>query len=54
MPLVTMNAEMAWLRITEMTRLAAVGDLHCPRTSSEKLHRLFGNVAEQADILFLL
>jgi Icc-related predicted phosphoesterase len=36
-----------------MIRLAAVGDLHCPRTSPEELHRLFVSIAERADILLL-
>ncbi len=36
-----------------MIRLAAVGDLHCPRTSPDDLHSLFSYVAEQADILLL-
>lgn len=33
-----------------MIRLAAVGDLHCPRTSPDDLHGLFSYVAEQAEI----
>jgi Icc-related predicted phosphoesterase len=40
-------------RDNETIRLAAVGDLHCPRTSPEELHSLFAHVAEQADILLL-
>lgn len=34
-------------------RIAAVGDLHCPRTSTDELHGVFAHVAEQADILLL-
>jgi Icc-related predicted phosphoesterase len=34
-------------------RIAAVGDLHCPRVSSDELHGLFAYVAEQADVLLL-
>ncbi len=36
-----------------MVRVAAVADLHCPRTSSDELHGLFAYVSEQADILLL-
>lgn len=34
-------------------RVAAVGDLHYPRTSSEDLHALFDALADQADVLLL-
>jgi Icc-related predicted phosphoesterase len=34
-------------------RIAAVGDLHCPRVSSDELHSLFAYVSEQADVLLL-
>jgi len=34
-------------------RLAAVGDLHCTKTSQEKLHALFQQISENADILLL-
>jgi len=34
-------------------RLAAVGDLHCPRTSSQELQVLFEALADQADVLLL-
>jgi len=34
-------------------RLAAVGDLHCPRTSAEELRGLFHNLADEADVLLL-
>jgi Icc-related predicted phosphoesterase len=34
-------------------RIAAVGDLHCPRTSGEELRALFKALPEQADILLL-
>ena len=34
-------------------RIAAVGDLHCPRTSGEQLRELFTGLPERADILLL-
>lgn len=34
-------------------RIAAVGDLHCPRTSEEDLRALFQGLPEQADVLLL-
>ena len=34
-------------------RIAAVGDLHCPRVSPDELHSLFAYVSEQADVLLL-
>jgi Icc-related predicted phosphoesterase len=34
-------------------RIAAVGDLHCPRTSGEDLRTLFKDLPDQADILLL-
>ncbi|SLM47341.1 putative phosphoesterase, ICC [Nitrospira japonica] len=34
-------------------RIAAVGDLHCPRTSEEELRGLFHRLPEEADILLL-
>src|SRR5512134_3748878 len=34
-------------------RIAAVGDLHCPRTSGEDLAGLFRNLDDEADILLL-
>jgi Icc-related predicted phosphoesterase len=34
-------------------RIAAVGDLHCPRTSEEELQTLFHRLAEDADVLLL-
>jgi Icc-related predicted phosphoesterase len=34
-------------------RLAAVGDLHCPRTSNDELSALFKDVDQQADVLLL-
>lgn len=34
-------------------RIAAVGDLHCPRTSGEALRALFEGLSEQADVLLL-
>jgi Icc-related predicted phosphoesterase len=33
--------------------LAAVGDLHCPRTPPAVVHALLGEAAEQADVLLL-
>jgi Icc-related predicted phosphoesterase len=37
----------------EVVRIAAVGDLHCAKTSAGKLQPLFAQVAERADILLL-
>jgi Icc-related predicted phosphoesterase len=37
----------------EHVRVAAVGDLHCPKTSEEILGGLFSHVNDQADILLL-
>jgi Icc-related predicted phosphoesterase len=37
----------------EIVRIAAVGDLHCSRTSAGALRPLFAQAAEQADILLL-
>ena len=34
-------------------RIAAVGDLHCPRTSSQELQVLFESLADLADVLLL-
>jgi Icc-related predicted phosphoesterase len=34
-------------------RLAAVGDLHCPRTSTEELRTLFHELSNEADVLLL-
>src|SRR5262245_13605712 len=34
-------------------RLAAVGDLHCPRTSEEELRALFHDLAHEAHVLLL-
>ncbi|ALA59020.1 metallophosphoesterase family protein [Nitrospira moscoviensis] len=34
-------------------RLAAIGDLHCPRTSSDELHALFKDLDQEADVLLL-
>ncbi len=34
-------------------RIAAVGDLHCPRTSAEDLKALFNGLLDRADILLL-
>jgi Icc-related predicted phosphoesterase len=38
---------------TDTVRLAAVGDLHCPRTSNEELHALFHDLSRECDILLL-
>ena len=40
-------------RETGTIRVAAVGDLHCPRTSGEDLRALFHDLATEADILLL-
>ena len=37
----------------ETVRLAAVGDLHCPKTSEEILDAVFSHANDQADILLL-
>src|ERR1044071_1037366 len=37
----------------EIVRLAAVGDIHCTRTSQGALQPLFSRVAESADVLLL-
>ncbi|HSC57826.1 MAG TPA: metallophosphoesterase, partial [Nitrospira sp.] len=34
-------------------RIAAIGDLHCPRTSSEMLRDVFHDLASEADVLLL-
>ena len=34
-------------------RVAAVGDLHCPRTSNEELRTLFQDLSNEADLLLL-
>jgi Icc-related predicted phosphoesterase len=34
-------------------RIAAVGDLHCPRTGGDVLHGLFTRLAEEADVVLL-
>ena len=34
-------------------RVAAIGDLHCPRTSSEALRDLFHDLGSEADVLLL-
>jgi predicted MPP superfamily phosphohydrolase len=39
--------------IKETIRLAAVGDLHCPKTSEEVLGALFSYANNEADILLL-
>ena len=37
----------------ELVRLAAIGDLHCPKTPPDTLQHLFSQVTEQADVLLL-
>ena len=37
----------------EVVRIAAVGDIHCARTSAGTLQPLFAQVAERADVLVL-
>ena len=37
----------------EVVRLAAVGDVHCAKTSQGTLQPLFSQVAEHADVLVL-
>jgi Icc-related predicted phosphoesterase len=37
----------------ELVRLAAIGDLHCPKTPPDTLQQLFVQVTEQADVLLL-
>ena len=34
-------------------RVAAIGDLHCPRTSPEQLRQLFQDLGAEADVLLL-
>lgn len=36
-----------------MTRIAAIADIHCPRTAAETLKPLFAEVASQADVMLL-
>src|SRR5262249_55092030 len=38
---------------TDVVRVAATGDLHCPRTPEEELQALFHEIAEHADVLLL-
>ena len=40
-------------RETGTVRMAAVGDLHCPRTSLEELRALFHELSNEADVLLL-
>jgi Icc-related predicted phosphoesterase len=39
---------------SESIRIAAVGDLHCPKTPEAALHALFAEVGRAADVLLLL
>jgi Icc-related predicted phosphoesterase len=45
--------EAVTVRESGSLRVAAVGDLHCPRTSSEALRELFHDLANEADVLLL-
>ena len=39
--------------MTERLRLAAIADLHCPRTPPEFWQSVFSRVSQEADILLL-
>lgn len=45
--------EAVTVRESGSLRIAAIGDLHCPRTSSEVLRELFHDLAAEADVLLL-
>jgi Icc-related predicted phosphoesterase len=45
--------EAVTVKETGSLRVAAIGDLHCPRTSSEQLRELFHDLPNEADILLL-
>lgn len=45
--------EAVTVRESGHVRIAAIGDLHCPRTSSEVLRELFHDLATEADVLLL-
>ena len=45
--------EAVTVRESGSLRIAALGDLHCPRTSSEVLRELFHDLASEADVLLL-
>src|SRR5687768_9257709 len=37
----------------DYVRIAAVGDLHCTKTSVDRLRPIFSDISEQADVLLL-
>lgn len=37
----------------QVVRLAAVGDIHCTKTSQGALQPLFSQISQQADVLLL-
>jgi hypothetical protein len=43
--------EAVTVRESGSLRIAAIGDLHCPRTSSEELQDLFHDLGSGADVL---
>jgi Icc-related predicted phosphoesterase len=45
--------EVVTVKESTSLRVAAIGDLHCPRTSSEALRDLFHDLGSEADILLL-
>ena len=45
--------EAVTVRESGSLRIAAIGDLHCPRTSSEGLRDLFHDLGSEADVLLL-
>jgi Icc-related predicted phosphoesterase len=47
------ESEVAAKDKTGVVRIAATGDLHCPRTPGEELQALFHEIAEHADVLLL-
>ena len=46
-------AAAALLEVTELVRIAAVGDVHCTKTSEGALQALFSQMVERADVLAL-
>ena len=47
------DMEAVTVRESRSLRIAAIGDLHCPRTSSEGLRELFHDLGSEADVLLL-
>jgi Icc-related predicted phosphoesterase len=45
--------EAATVRESGSLRVAAIGDLHCPRTSPQELRELFQDLGSEADVLLL-